>query len=54
MWHEPMALTLRGFARTGKVSGYCALEAGFFGIKPELIIKGGFIAWAPMANRMLL
>ena len=23
---------------------------GFFGIKPELVVKGGFIAWAPMGD----
>jgi len=45
-------IDLRGFARTGE-SGYCA-GSRVSSVKPELIIKGGFIAWAPMANRMLL
>lgn len=39
-----------GSIEPGKVADIVLWQPGFFGIKPELIIKGGFIAWAPMGE----
>ncbi|MEO0927238.1 MAG: urease subunit alpha, partial [Cyanobacteria bacterium J06643_13] len=37
-----------GSLEPGKIADIVLWQPGFFGIKPELIIKGGFIAWSPM------
>lgn len=39
-----------GSIEPGKIADIVLWQPGFFGIKPELIIKGGFIAWAPMGE----
>lgn len=39
-----------GSLEPGKIADIVLWRPGFFGIKPELIIKGGFIAWAPMGE----
>jgi urease subunit alpha len=39
-----------GSIEPGKVADIVLWQPGFFGIKPELIIKGGFIAWSPMGE----
>ncbi|PSB34458.1 urease subunit alpha [Stenomitos frigidus] len=39
-----------GSIETGKVADIVLWQPGFFGVKPELIIKGGFIAWSPMGE----
>src|SRR4029453_15256185 len=35
----------------GKLGGVVLWRPAFFGIKPELVIKGGFIVWSPMGDR---
>ena len=39
-----------GSLETGKWADIVLWKPAFFGIKPELIFKGGFIAWAPMGD----
>jgi urease subunit alpha len=39
-----------GSIEPGKIADLVLWQPGFFGIKPELIIKGGFIAWSPMGE----
>ena len=39
-----------GSLEAGKIADIVLWQPGFFGIKPELIIKGGFIAWSPMGE----
>ena len=39
-----------GSLEPGKMADVVLWRPGFFGIKPELIVKGGFIAWAPMGD----
>ncbi len=39
-----------GSLETGKIADVVLWRPGFFGIKPELIIKGGFIVWAAMGD----
>jgi len=39
-----------GSLEPGKIADIVLWQPGFFGIKPELIIKGGFIAWSPMGE----
>jgi urease subunit alpha len=39
-----------GSIEPGKIADIVLWQPGFFGIKPELIIKGGFIAWSPMGE----
>ncbi|NJK61849.1 MAG: urease subunit alpha [Synechococcaceae cyanobacterium SM2_3_1] len=39
-----------GSLEAGKIADIVLWRPGFFGIKPELIIKGGFIAWAAMGE----
>src|SRR4029453_14732819 len=34
----------------GKLGGVVLWRPAFFGIKPELVIKGGFIVWSPMGD----
>jgi urease subunit alpha len=39
-----------GSVETGKLADLVLWRPGFFGIKPELVIKGGLIAWAQMGD----
>lgn len=39
-----------GSLESGKMADVVLWRPGFFGIKPELVIKGGFIAWSPMGD----
>jgi urease subunit alpha len=39
-----------GSIETGKLADLVLWKPAFFGIKPELVIKGGFIAWAQMGD----
>jgi urease subunit alpha len=39
-----------GSLETGKLADVVLWRPGFFGIKPELIVKGGFIVWSPMGD----
>ena len=39
-----------GSVEPGKLADLILWKPGFFGIKPELVIKGGFIAWAQMGD----
>ncbi|WP_416673080.1 urease subunit alpha [Egbenema bharatensis] len=39
-----------GSVEVGKLADLCLWKPAFFGVKPELVIKGGFIAWAQMGD----
>jgi len=39
-----------GSIEPGKLADLCLWKAAFFGVKPELVIKGGAIAWAQMGD----
>ncbi|MBE9180381.1 urease subunit alpha [Oculatella sp. LEGE 06141] len=39
-----------GSIEPGKIADIVLWQPGFFGVKPELVIKGGFIAWSPMGE----
>src|SRR5207248_2916646 len=39
-----------GSVEIGKLADLVLWKPAFFGIKPELVIKGGFIAWAQMGD----
>jgi urease subunit alpha len=39
-----------GSLEPGKMADVVLWRPGFFGIKPELVIKGGFIAWGMMGD----
>src|SRR6476646_774006 len=39
-----------GSLESGKLADIVLWRPGFFGIKPELIIKGGFIVWSAMGD----
>src|ERR1700750_995867 len=39
-----------GSLEDGKIADIVGWRAAFFGIKPELVIKGGFIAWGAMGD----
>jgi urease subunit alpha len=39
-----------GSLESGKIADVVLWRPGFFGIKPELVIKGGFIVWAAMGD----
>src|SRR5215831_15122783 len=39
-----------GSLESGKLADIVLWRPAFFGIKPELVIKGGFIAWSPMGD----
>ena len=39
-----------GSVEVGKLADLVLWKPGFFGIKPELVIKGGFIAWSQMGD----
>jgi len=39
-----------GSVEAGKLADLVLWKPGFFGVRPELVIKGGFIAWAQMGD----
>lgn len=39
-----------GSIAAGKLADLCLWKPAFFGVKPELVIKGGLIAWAQMGD----
>ncbi|WP_413159964.1 urease subunit alpha [Capilliphycus salinus ALCB114379] len=39
-----------GSVEEGKLADLCLWKPGFFGVKPEIVIKGGFIAWSQMGD----
>ncbi|PSF35650.1 urease subunit alpha [Aphanothece hegewaldii CCALA 016] len=39
-----------GSIETGKLADLCLWRPAFFGVKPELVIKGGMIAWSQMGD----
>src|SRR5207237_2383571 len=39
-----------GSVETGKLADLVLWRPEFFGVKPELVIKGGFIAWSQMGD----
>jgi urease subunit alpha len=39
-----------GSVETGKLADLVLWKPAFFGVKPELVIKGGFIAWSQMGD----
>lgn len=39
-----------GSLEAGKLADICLWKPAFFGVKPELVIKGGAIAWAQMGD----
>ncbi|PSR18767.1 urease subunit alpha [filamentous cyanobacterium CCP3] len=39
-----------GSIEVGKLADICLWKPAFFGVKPELVIKGGVIAWAQMGD----
>ncbi|MEA5571807.1 urease subunit alpha [Calothrix sp. UHCC 0171] len=39
-----------GSVEAGKLADLCLWKPAFFGVKPEMVIKGGFIAWAQMGD----
>ena len=39
-----------GSVETGKLADLVLWQPAFFGVKPELVIKGGFIAWSQMGD----
>ncbi|MCC5650696.1 urease subunit alpha [Nostoc sp. XA013] len=39
-----------GSVEEGKLADLCLWRAAFFGVKPEIVIKGGMIAWSQMGD----
>ena len=39
-----------GSIETGKLADLVLWKPGFFGIRPELVVKGGSIVWAQMGD----
>ena len=39
-----------GSIEPGKLADLVLWKPAFFGVKPEMILKGGMIAWAPMGD----
>jgi urease subunit alpha len=39
-----------GSVEEGKLADLCLWKPAFFGVKPELVLKGGMIAWAQMGD----
>jgi urease subunit alpha len=39
-----------GSIESGKIADLCLWRPAFFGVKPEMVIKGGAIAWAQMGD----
>jgi len=39
-----------GSITEGKLADLCLWKPAFFGVKPEIVLKGGFIAWSQMGD----
>jgi len=39
-----------GSVEVGKIADLCLWKPAFFGVKPEIVLKGGLIAWAQMGD----
>jgi Urea amidohydrolase (urease) alpha subunit len=39
-----------GSVEAGKLADLCLWKPAFFGVKPEIVIKGGMIAWSQMGD----
>ncbi|MBD2144181.1 urease subunit alpha [Sphaerospermopsis sp. FACHB-1194] len=39
-----------GSVEEGKIADLCLWQPAFFGVKPEIVIKGGMIAWSQMGD----
>lgn len=39
-----------GSVEAGKIADLCLWKPAFFGVKPEIVIKGGMIAWSQMGD----
>jgi len=39
-----------GSIEEGKIADLCLWRPAFFGVKPEMVLKGGFIAWSQMGD----
>jgi len=39
-----------GSVEKGKLADLVVWKPAFFGVKPELVVKGGFLAWAAMGD----
>lgn len=39
-----------GSVEVGKLADLCLWKPAMFGVKPEMVIKGGFIAWAQIGD----
>jgi len=39
-----------GSVESGKIADLCLWKPAFFGVKPEIVIKGGFIAYSQMGD----
>src|SRR5690606_10841367 len=39
-----------GSVEVGKLADLVLWKPAFFGVKPEIVVKGGFIAWAQMGD----
>lgn len=39
-----------GSVEEGKLADLCLWNPAFFGVKPDIVLKGGFIAWAQMGD----
>ncbi len=39
-----------GSVEAGKIADLCLWKPAFFGVKPEMVIKGGMIAWSQMGD----
>jgi urease subunit alpha len=39
-----------GSVEEGKLADLCLWKPAFFGVKPEIVIKGGMIAWSQMGD----
>jgi urease subunit alpha len=39
-----------GSVEVGKLADLCLWRPAFFGVKPEIVIKGGMIAWSQMGD----
>ncbi|MEL6940334.1 MAG: urease subunit alpha [Cyanobacteria bacterium J06598_1] len=39
-----------GSVEAGKLADLCLWSPAFFGVKPEMVVKGGFIAWSQMGD----
>ena len=39
-----------GSVEEGKLADLCLWSPAFFGVKPEMVVKGGFITWSQMGD----